>query len=44
MTEPHPLRLEGEFDHQLSRWLWRLRWLMVIIAASRRAERPRVPA
>ena len=27
---PYPLRLEGELEPQLSRWLWLFKWLLVI--------------
>src|SRR3954447_9704352 len=27
---PHPVRLDGELDAQLNRWLWLVKWLLVI--------------
>jgi len=30
MAQPHPLRLDGELDPQLSRWLWLFKWLLII--------------
>ena len=27
---PYPLRLEGELDPRLSRWLWLVKWPLVI--------------
>src|SRR3954467_14968510 len=29
-VSPHPVRLEGALDSQLSRWLWVVKWLLAI--------------
>ena len=30
IQQPYPLRVEGELDPSLSRWLWALKWLLAI--------------
>jgi hypothetical protein len=29
-VSPHPIRVEGQLDPQLSRWLWLVKWLLAI--------------
>src|ERR671917_1082886 len=29
-TSPYPLHLQGELGRQLNRWLWLVKWLLVI--------------
>jgi hypothetical protein len=30
LVGPHPVRVAGEFDPQLSRWLWLVKWILLI--------------